>query len=630
MQNPICEDSRLMTMSDYNFKCSLLCGLTSKLQKLCATVGFISIILSSIIVLVTPSASGYEISLYDAYPPVFWLLLILSLSSGIILMVDQAFFKKITHIWMTGPILIIISNLFILLLPVIRGYIIFGRDDPLTHIGYINDILSTGYFTKVGFGANHYPADHILAVDLVYLTGLKPSTIVMIVPVIFFLIFIVSMYAFARELSLSDGQALLICAFSSLPLFKMATVIFVPSNQTFFLTPIIFFLYFKFRKPASHVTPIFLALLPFLLILPFYHPGEGTILFITIILIHECAYIFYNIVKKNTLNITHDDVLKSIKYWVMPITILVIAEIAWFVQFPTFAHVTRFIVESMQSSPVNDFSMRSVEIISMFSVSQSIQIFFNMWGQLVIYLLIGSFSLIITWKAVFLEKHVRSEQFIFSVVFLFSILLVVVAFVGNVYLPLSRVVKWAIFSAGILGGLTLYSLYINGERVVKNIIPFLIITALVLSTVFCVYNTFYSPIVRVPNQQVTDVEVDGMSWFFNNRIESLPIDEEGIEHIRFFQMLYGRSTVTSNIRTDARAPVHFGYLEHETLGKSFHGEDRYLIITNLGRINFPSIIPEFEELWLFTPDDYYKLDYGDSTVCRIYYNGNLCVHYVYV
>ena len=95
-------------------------------------------------------------------------------------------------------------------------------------------------------------------------------------------------------------------------------------------------------------------------------------------------------------------------------------------------------------------------------------------------------------------------------------------------------------------------------------------------------------------------------------------------------MLYGRSAVTPNIRTDARAPAHFGYLEHECLGESLHGEARYLIITNLGRVNFPNIIPELKMLWLFTPEDYYKLDNVDCTVYRIYSNGDLDTYYVTV
>jgi len=132
----------------------------------------------------------------------------------------------------------------------------------------------------------------------------------------------------------------------------------------------------------------------------------------------------------------------------------------------------------------------------------------------------------------------------------------------------------------------------------------------------------------MPNQQVSEVELDGMTWFFDSRNEEILIQELGISQRRFHDAIlcmpgsskyirYGKSTL----------PVdHFEYINKTSLG-DYYEDQRYLLISHLGRILYPKVHPKYEKHWKFTPVDFCMLE-KDSTVLRIHDNGNLNVYFV--
>ena len=72
-------------------------------------------------------------------------------------------------------------------------------------------------------------------------------------------------------------------------------------------------------------------------------------------------------------------------------------------------------------------------------------------------------------------------------------------------------------------------------------------------------------------------------------------------------------------------PDHFGYENSINFGNNYK-EDRYLIISYLGKILYPKMYPNYREYWRFTSDDFNKLK-NDKSVIMIYSNQGFETYY---
>ena len=102
------------------------------------------------------------------------------------------------NFWRYGLLLIFLVYVICLGLFIIRGYYMWCMiGDPATHIGWINQILSTGYTPP----SLIYPALHIFLSEISLFTTLSPVSLHKIIPLFFCLICIVFFYMFVRVLS---------------------------------------------------------------------------------------------------------------------------------------------------------------------------------------------------------------------------------------------------------------------------------------------------------------------------------------------------------------------------------------------------------------------------------------------
>ena len=165
---------------------------------------------------------------------------------------------------------------------------------------------------------------------------------------------------------------------------------------------------------------------------------------------------------------------------------------------------------------------------------------------------------------------------------------------------------------------------ITGTRIIKLLGVTLIIF---LITYFSIFTLFLSPITKVPNSQVPRSDYIGMSTFFLQRDESLPILEHGPVSNRFYDTIYGPSTPRLNIYFSNRIsipPDHFGY-QNETLWGNLSHTPKYLLLNELGREFYPHMYPEFKKNWRFLAQDFERLKY-DAKVQHVYSNKNLEVY----
>ncbi len=108
-----------------------------------AVVGVLLLSISTAIAVISPPATEYEISLYESYPTSFWGCIIGSLFSGSLL-IFRSIGNSNERSWVFGTSLMLATDALLLLMPLIRGYVMYGDADPLTHLGYVQDIVNTG------------------------------------------------------------------------------------------------------------------------------------------------------------------------------------------------------------------------------------------------------------------------------------------------------------------------------------------------------------------------------------------------------------------------------------------------------------------------------------------------------
>jgi len=65
-----------------------------RIDKLLSIAAFIFITSALYIIAITPPATGYELSIYSAYPSYFWFFIIASSACGIGILIHQAFAEE--------------------------------------------------------------------------------------------------------------------------------------------------------------------------------------------------------------------------------------------------------------------------------------------------------------------------------------------------------------------------------------------------------------------------------------------------------------------------------------------------------------------------------------------------------
>lgn len=589
-------------------------------------IAFVFLLFSQIIIADTPPAAGYEISLYEAYPLYFWIIILAAFSCGLYLLVNHAFSNQLSKWWIFGLIIPIYTNLLILLLPFFRGYATLGRGDVLTHIGLIRDILHTGYFSSPNF-TNHYPVIHIIGANLSYLTGLTPELLAEIFPGLFTLFYIVYIHILARNIATKMGETLLITAFGSLLLFKHGNLMLAPSIICFYMLPFTLFLINK-RLSSHRGLEFSIILVLILLMVPFLHPGEGTIFLFLIILCLEISRLVYITSNQRVGN----KVSKAFNSQSLKITnpelILIITWFAWFSSYSIFAGTIRSVWDFLTNEIGMTTAMEYGAMIAKANLTPLaiIQLLFNMYGQSVAYFITSLLIIMIFLRQLLLSLgRVSRMQFTYSLLFInFGILMFVAFFSKAIWVEYNREMIYVIFAATILNGLGLYEVFHSHH---KNIGIVCVMLILLISATFSLFNTFPSPNVRESNSQVTAMELTGMEHFLDHREVSLLIDNLGVDQKRFAEAILGRQVPSINIRYLVIPFDHFGYEMNESYGQSFT-EDRYFLESKLSRISYPEIFPDYRHLWRFTPEDFYYLDNNDISASRIYCNGEFWAYYI--
>ncbi len=594
---------------------------------MCALLGTVALLIVMATLVTTPPAPGYEPSMYSAFPLYFWAVLVLALFFGAATIVTSAWNTERsgssssvghwrtkaggTRWWVFGVALMVLANAVVVLMPVIRGYPVYGRADTLTHIGYVKNIALTG-----SVEGNIYPTTHILIWAFSSSTGLDPEGIINWM----FPVFAVAYFGGTCLLVTTffeDRSAVLVgLAIVLFPIAGTAHLTMVPFILSIFYVP--FFLYFFLTERREPLLPIRVALVLSLVALIVYHPLTALFLLITVVTYQILKYLW--LANNGHIQPTYVAALAFVVFT------------AWYSQFVgiilRFQSIFETIVgndpgENQLDNYADTVSRTSPDTQDLLQV-----IVFNYGSEVVVSGLVGLCTLalaVLWWRK-------RSEVSLFVTLFV----AVFWAFtLGSIpFLTMDLIVGWGrlvIFAQvfGIVLVAVLCSLLLREDKNwSKSHIPAgsVIVIVLLLSAV-SVGTVFHTPAGSEMSQQTTQMEIDGSEWFFENREETREISEFGITQYRFHDLHYGVTNRSGAIKTAGTSPPpRFNYTERSTFGASYEA-DRYLLLTERGRITYPVNFPNYEPYWRFRPADFDRIE-TDPTVLKMYDNGEFTAYRV--
>jgi hypothetical protein len=518
---------------------------------------------------------------------------------------------------------IFLANTILLLLPIIRGYTIFGRGDVLSHIGWMKDIIASGH---IGV-SNIYPLDHILGVIFSFSTGINVYDTTLVIPVLFSILFQGSIFLLARETLMSRKQILLATLLGSILVFGYMS--FAPFNQSVFLIPLTLYLFFK-SKNSNKSMQFTILFLCYLVLITLYHPLSA-LFFIAILIIIKVTVIL-----GKRLHVAHDEDTSHVRGLTKisnPILIATVIFCMWQAYTIILAHSIQLVLNSIgggtDTSQLSSYS--NIVISNDLTVITFMTTLFSMYGQyilLTMFVLIGLLGLI--FNLIRKGEKVSPLVVMFSSQFVFFIGISFIALFTAYIVGFGRFLLVSVMFSFLIIPLLIFkddksdSNVHKRSRTFKNLILLaLILSILILST----FNLYASPIVRLANYQVTDTELSGMDSFFHSRDDSIPIYVLGTSQFRFYDALYGRNSERVNISNlDPSPPDHFGYNQNQSWIDESQTQ-KYILINDIGRKSYPNLFPDFIDKWRFTANDFSRIQL-DMDISKIYGNGNLEVYLV--
>jgi len=593
-----------------------------RLESCLALVALCFAFAAAITLLDTPRAANYEIDLYDSFPATFWFSVVASVGLGQVVILRNAFSEKSrSGSWILGMLPIGVSTVLLLAIPFARGYPVYGRGDVMTHIGYIVNILNDGVVSP----SNMYPIDHILAAETHIASGTDVYTTLFLVPCLFSLTYILNFAVLARWLFEDKTRFLVLLSLASVLMLGYTHLAFSPFPQSQLLIPFVLFLYLKWRtSPKSMMRYTSMVTLLSICIV-FFHPLTSIILLAILLIADPRTY-------SKIAGFTARKPAVGTGYR-LPLLIVTIF-VTWHTYLYLIVSGTTHVIDwyaldgFMAKSELESYS--DLVTLGNPSLTYLASYVLSQYGQVLILGVAGLACIFLALKG--RENRARRD---YSILFstagflLFSILaasmgiMATIVGLGRLF-PVIILFSIILIAASTPRVASLRSMSSTGRTTLMAIFA----ATVILLTLFSTFNLFPSPITNSPNYQVTHAEIEGMEFFFGARNSSYEIIEFGPSQRRWHDAIYGTDPFDSSLvlGESARPIDHFGYDMNDNLGDSYN-HSTYFILSEWGRQFYPSIYPEFSNLWRFTPDDFQRLD-RDPSASLVSTNGDFSVYVI--
>lgn len=596
--------------------------------KILSIIALISITLSVILIKNTENI-GYEVSIYTAIPLLSWIFLIIGIICGICIVIYNVYTKEHekNNKWLLGLFLILLSNFIILLLPVFRGYALYGRGDIPSHLGTVLNIISSGHTETKNF----YPAVHLYITEFSHICNIDPMILFGYIPVFFSTLYVIYMYCFAKCILPNKGQAILATTASTPLIYGYSLIgspnclsMTSPNGLICLLVPLMLFIYFSLDKTAlQHKLQFKITFVIFIFLFPVFHPVP-TLAILVMIIATDMVNKIYDRLYAKKINTQYN----ISKFHITSLLLLSVWTITWISSFYVWEYTIRNIHTLIaEGGPTALSDLEHLAITSFGYGYNPYEIAFKDLNAPLLYMLLTLISVPIITKKMFIDKKLRDLILLYGLLVAFFSMMFVL-FIGNLPFHPLRLLIFVIIICTIFVGFMLYELLERAKTSKRNLIIVFVILILVLSSVSGILKVHPSPYTLRANNQITYSEIGGMDWFFYNKNINTPVMYLGMPDFRFAAFLISsdergtRKDITWSDTKDRNPPYHFNYTNHTKLGESYT-EDRYMVITKLGRLFYTELWPKLAEL-RFYATDFEKLNY-DPSVDKLYSNGGLDV-----
>ena len=579
--------------------------MNEKFIKISYIAAVISILCALVMIIYTPATSGYEISIYDAYPWFFWMFLIFSISIGLFSLFEFADSSNKSNLWAVGILIILLSNFIILSLQLSRGYVLYGTGDVINHIGYIKDIFYNGHISP----GNYYPMFHVLVSILSFISSIPYTKIVLCLPAVFSVSYTVWIYYLAKKIFNKRFTVIITVALGSIMLLMGYQTYFSPNALTLFTLPLILYLIMSDLKEKKVSYTILITI--FFIWLVFAHMLVAIFLIIILISIHVWKYVYNaKINNKNDIKVPTKEA----------ILLLLISTVTWFsytsLWGSTINNIFNWMQGEMSYTPMGSLS----DVLVKLNFYQFISLVIKLYGG---YILIGILCIIGLFLILKRIKKISwNEFFVMGLLYFIAPLLILMFFAPASGVDFLRPLRFLSIPLCLFGALSIY--YINNLKRLKPVIKgFIILLFLIVPALIGVFNVHTSPLIMQPNQQVTSAEILGMEFFTDNKdpyTKTIGITSK----YRFSYLLYGYSEGDQKLKKYLDFPqlINTYYVgDHFENISSINGS-RYIIFSKADQVLYTKIYKTNR----FTDEDFENIEnkqYLDS----VYSNGDFRVFY---
>jgi hypothetical protein len=209
------------------------------------TLGYVALTIALLAAHRSP-ATGYEVSIYTATPPLYWI------GAGVTAVTSiatLAYERRRTRFTLAFVLFVMAVGSFIFL-PTIRSYFAYGQGDALTHLGWLQQIVSGAWS---GFELV-YPGTHVTTALVGAATGLSTTRSMLLVFELFAIGSVVFLPVAVRAV-LNDRTAIAIATVLGgmlLPVTNLSTYLdFHPFTMTAFYFPFVLFLTFLYLRSSG-------------------------------------------------------------------------------------------------------------------------------------------------------------------------------------------------------------------------------------------------------------------------------------------------------------------------------------------------------------------------------------------
>lgn len=592
--------------------------------KVALILGYSLLLSSLLIILISPSSMGYEYNIYQVYPNYFWGLLVLSLFLGQCILIYYSFSQVTNRLWIAGLILIIITNFILIFMPLIRGYFSFEDEDVFTHIGMMKDIIHNGF---IGI-SNMYPINHVLGSMLSLISGLNLHIITLIIPGVFSILFMLGSYLFLKNVFPDQSRLLCGLSFALILYYGRTATIFTPNGEAYLLIPLMLYLIIRSLHGNSDVKLFTLLSLIMGIAIVFWHP-----------LITVCLLIILGILFcLQQMHVTNTSIYLNKSTILSLMLIISCIFLSWNAYLTLSVKSAQPILESIAGVEEHTSTLQHYSALASSAnvpFTDIIRLIMDVYGQLVILIIMTIFCSIVYLSAIMRTKdHIKIETVLSLCAFGIFLLLSLFLFLMGGAFGFGRILLVSIlFSPIIIASvwrIDLSHLFCLNQKYSLILKTGCILIVLLSITFFSTYNLYYSPIVKYPNDQVSESVFIGVNSFFQTRDDDLTILEYGLSQFRYYCAALGNDVYRKNVGyygVSNLAPVdHFGYGSYNSIADAYD-DDRYLLVTTRGKLFYQEIYPDYKSQWRFNPDDFIRLN-SDSGAHRLYYGGNLEIYLI--